>query len=342
MRALLARPWCLAACALLLAVAFTVSGTGPVPHWVVKGRIVAVDSELPIVGAKVRIKGLGTATTGVNGRYRVRARSGAKSPWKVVISKRGYRRRKTWLSPAESDRGLRADWNLLPRTSDIFDLTIFDWAARYGERTVGTSRWEQTPQVRIITNTLDCGGLLDPDETCPSWAVTTSVMSNAMMTRILGAIESIPALTGGMVPTVEVITLPPNTTVSTASILVPGVFTFGEYAGRGSGWFPGTPRGSSLDGYVYLVSEHGTVEGPAHIMRRMAGGLGLAAWPPTELCADLFARGLQTVLCLTHPATAATTLDGILGRALYTRAVGNRYPDADPAPAARAPRRRSR
>ncbi len=332
MRLLASVGLCFLMAACCSASALAVAQLGQTPRSVVKGRLVAVDSGEPIGGVTVKIKGLGRTTTNNKGRYRIRGLFDAGSVWQVTLKKRGYRRRQTWLVASKSAGAIRADWNLLPTASDDFDVKLFDAASRHGLRGIGTSRWEAIPRFRIFANRLDCRGRLDPDESCPEWTVTGSPISSTIMEWMLSAIESVPALTGGMTPSVEIINLPGGTTISTADVLVSGAFTLGEYAGMGSGWFPRARLGSPIDGYVYLISEFG-VNGTAHIVRRIAIGLGLVgAWAPSDLCADLWARGLRTVLCLQHGTTAATELDAVVGRALYTRAVGNQHADTDPRP----------
>lgn len=75
------------------------------------------------------------------------------------------------------------------------------------------------------------------------------------------------------------------------------------------------------------------VAAPLLILQQVANGLGyLSADQPEDLCTALLDRGLMTVFCRSHDLLRTTDLDAAMGRALYSRAIGNRYRDVDPEP----------
>lgn len=321
-------------CLLLLGLASADSRSPGQPfRAVIKGRIIAVDSEGPISGVKVKIKGLGTARTNSAGRYKIRVAKEIVGDWQVVISAPDHWRRKTWLVVPESARKVRADWNMLPKNSAGFDLELFDAVTRLGTRDLGTARWDEVPVFRILANVVACPGTMIPDRTCPRWNVQSSEVSSTMMARFLAVIGSVPALTGGMAPTVQIVQMPPDTSISTDSILVPGTITLGELAWRGMSAFQPPNAGDTIRSHAYLVSESIAAAQPLAILRQVANGLGyLSADQPEDLCAALFNRGLMTVFCASHDLLGPTNLDATMGRALYSRSIGNRYPDIDPVP----------
>lgn len=299
---------------------------------VIRGRVVSVGNEEPVPGATVIIRGVGRATTNQAGRYKMRVRRDIAGLRQVVVTAVGHLRRKTWLHVSDSATRVRADWNVMPQSSPTFDSTLFDQLTRRGSRSVGTSRWEKVPVVRILTRKIDCPGRLVPDEGCPEWIVSSSPVSGVIMEWFQAVVQDLPPLIGGSVPAVELVDLPAGAAIELDSVLVPGAVTLGQ-RGEGNGnVFPVADFGEAIDGFVHLVRDTGTGS-PRDILRAVAFGLGYRPPAEEELCAELFERGLRSVHCLAaggaeHP----TALDAGLGRALYTRPVGNRFPDTDPKP----------
>lgn len=299
---------------------------------VIRGRIVSVATEAPVAGATVAIKGVGEATTNASGRYKIRVAGDIKGLRKVVVNASGHLRRKTWLDVSGTARRIRADWNLMPSSSPEFDSIFFDELLR--PTAAGTSRWERVPVVRILTRKLDCIRLHN-FETCPEWIVSSLPMSTTMMQWVQVVIEDLPPLIGGVVPSVEIVDLPAGASVQTDRILVPGALTLGERTlGADRDVFPAVGPGEAIDGVVSLLNfNDGRV--PSDFLRQVARGLGYHdAFRGTraQQCLDLSNRGFRSIHCEAHGLEHPNALDAALGRALYTRSVGNRSPDTDPKP----------
>lgn len=294
----------------------------------IKGRIVAVDTQLPVAGALVKIEDFGRARTKKNGRYTLRSKTAATGRRRVTIRAAGLIPRETSIDILEAGIRHKANWNLLPRSSDYFDVDLLDELARPG----GVIRWSSAPAFRIVRNRIECRGALFPNESCPEWIATTQSASPTVLAWLRTAIEQSAAFTGfpaGGHRWVE-IDLPAGQPLDVDTLLVDGTFTVGEIVGPFATSFPSFVVGQAIETRaLFLSSQGGTSEWA--LRRNLARGLGfIGGSAPTELCDQLGRRGMVTFFCPNHGQLAPTRIDEVLGRALYTRPIGNRSPDKDP------------
>lgn len=100
---------------------------------------------------------------------------------------------------------------------------------------------------------------------------------------------------GGPTPTVQIVQPPPDTSVTTDSIVVPGTITLGALSGRGVSDSKPPKPGETIRLYAFLITERYAVAASfGAIMQQVANGLGyLSAARPEDLCAALFNRGLR-------------------------------------------------
>lgn len=300
----------------------------------VRGQVTTVSTEAPLEGATVKIRGVGSAITDANGRYSVRIAAAPAGTYKAVIRAPGHRRRNAWVQLDGSSGRTRASWNLLPkRPSALFDVELFDFLARAGNRANGTSRWDAPPTVRIFANRINCPaqpGLVD--ETCPSWTVETPVPAARIQELSAAIADAWRLFASADQPTIELVRYPEGAQLSTQDVLVPGALTVGQYPEFGGGILPAWAPGTQIAGKAVLIPgflDH------AGVALNTAKALGLGGGlVPSELCQQQESRGLRTLFCARVQFTLGITeADLALGRALYSRPVGNRYPDKDPMPA---------
>ena len=225
-----------------------------------------------------------------------------------------------------------AGWNLFPTDRGRLEMELLDRLTRLSDRMRGTSRWLTAPRFRLFENRVSCPGTFYPDESCPAWVATEHLISSQQRALWLNAIASASQLVGDMTPTFEFARYPPGSRIPSEDLFGDGIFAVGEYVERG---MAGTTRprafGEEIRSVLLLVGV-GFGFTQDFYVRTVATGLGFATWisHPDGMCEDLLGRGKKTIFCMGHGLTAPTDVDHAMGRALYSRPIGHRYPDRDP------------
>ena len=299
------------------------------PNTVIKGKIATVDTREPVGGALVKVQGFGKVRTNARGRYVLRTRTPPAGAVNVFIRASGHVRRKTSIMAPGPGGRAKADWNLLPRASDGFDVRLFNSVARPS----GVSRWETLPTIRVVSNRLACrGGLLAPDSgSCPDWVGTTSPVSPKLLGWIRSAAAQMRTLASvsGKRPRVVEVQLAPGRSFGREELLAPNVLTLGAVEGDFAAVFPlFDPAQGAIGTRAALFAESGSTD-ERSVRFRVARGLGFYGRLDETACNSVMGRGLSSFFCDASVAVPSA-LDEAMGRALYSRAIGNTAPDRDP------------
>lgn len=306
------------------------SAVRPVADTRVVGRVTDFVTGNPVRGAIVRIRGLGKTRTDANGSYRMAGELRRPNELAVVVRAARHWRRNAWVAVASPGSRVRADWNLVPKGRS-FDMKLFNRVVRARS---GSTRWEKTPRLRVIENRLACvGGTAGED--CPAWQATSSAIDSSLKMFFKDAMARVgPALTGGLMrgtAPLESVSLPAGTMLQPEELALQGFFTLAQSDRLGVvSLFPRATAGEPIDSQVLFLSA--SITGTARFFQLVAAlGLGHVGTYSATLCDELAQKGRPTSLCVGHPL-AATALDALHGRLLYSRPVGNRNLDRDPRP----------
>jgi len=284
----------------------------------------SVDTGQPVASARVAIPGVGRTRTKANGRFVIRTKRGRAGTARVKIRAPGHIVRLTnVVVPAPGGKVVR-NWNLLPRASDGFDLTLFDTIARPD----GVIRWETPPTFRIIRNRLECrGGLVDGS--CVEWFASTTPVPEPMLGWLrLGAAEMGTLATSGRPPRIVEIELSPGQAFDfDEALLLENTFTLGHIVANFRSSF--RQAGLSPEATATKLALFGASDSERKVRAVIAEGLGFYGPVGANGCDGVLGRGLASFFC-SSAILAPTDLDLAFGRALYSRAIGNQAPDRDP------------
>jgi len=321
-----------ASCVLFTLVLPVGASAGRAGSVVVRGRIVAADTRLPIDRATVKMAGFGRAKTKANGHYRIRAPAPPDESVRVTIRAPGHVIRHTTVAVPTQGLAVKASWDLLPKRSDAFDRAFFDVMTR----SVGVIRWEKPPVIRIIRNRLECRGGLVVSTTgeCPEWFGSTVPMTSITLGWLRGAAAAMSALVAqaGQTATVEEVDLSPGQVFDLSDLHLDNVFTLGEVRGAGranSAQFPVLAVGQVITSRVRLYAHTVAVASDRAYYGWIAHDLGFYGSPGVGDCDRIQGRGLTSFFC-DRSLRAPTAFDLAMGRALYSRPIGSVAPDRDP------------
>lgn len=298
----------------------------------ISGRITNFATKGPLTGARVRVVGIGHATTDSRGRFKIDASRLKAGVYKVAIRALGHWRRDTWLQVPEAalPKRIRTSWSLIPRSGPM-SMTFIDKILR-DER--GTARWAVVPRFRVIEQRLECEeDVVGP--ACSSWRASSSPISGSLRATFETAVlTAVPGITGGFAKSVVVESLPlqPGQSMSRQALVRPGYFTLAEQTADTARFLFPEPSGGEAIASQVLLNSAARTHRPWQIVRLIATGLGYVGNYTSEDCDSLEAESVETIHCESHGIASPTESDRIHGAFLYSRPAGNSRPDRDPEP----------